>query len=96
MCLTANTDTGVHFVRKYTVLRDPTEGWPCSLKSSSIGHLALTHTMLKPLENVFRPGMRCNVCVCVCVDEDTVGTISFSLLGLTQPVMHFRLPELLL
>lgn len=92
MCLTANTDTGVRFVRKCTVLRDPTEAWPCSLKSSSIGHLALTHTMLKPLENVFRPGMRCNVCV----DEDTVGTISFSLLGLTQPVMHFRLPELLL
>lgn len=50
--------------------------------------------MLKPLEYVFEPGMRCNACVCV--DEDTVGTISFSLLGLTQPVMHFRLPELLL
>lgn len=85
---------GARFVRKHTVLQDPTEGWPCALKSSPIGHLELTHTMLKPLENVFGPGMRCNACVCV--DKDTVGTISFSLLGLTQPVMHFRLPELLL
>lgn len=94
MCITANTDTGACFVRKHTVLQDPTESCPCALKSSSIGHLALTHTMLKPLENVFGPGMKCNACVCV--DEVTVGTISFSLLGLTQPVMYFRVPELLL